>query len=163
MFHVEQCPPCAGFSLSKIKLAYRNQPCTMSVMKGNKPNHKRVIIMSYKDLEAEIKAWANIEQHAKEQKVLAEEKKRQAKRDKRAAKLTAPLIPKVAKEVQAPINTKRRVRMNVRNAQERVWGDITEVFYDVNVPYQTEAELAAIKQASAQGWHWVETLSIEEI
>lgn len=119
--------------------------------------------MSYKDLEAEIKVWANLEQHAKEQKVLAEEKKRQAKRDKRAAKLTAPLIPKVAKEVQAPINTKRRVRMNVRNSHERVWGDITEVFYDVNVPYQTEAELAAIKQASAQGWHWVETLSIEEI
>lgn len=135
----------------------------MSYMKGNKPNHERVNIMSYKDLEAEIRSWANIEQHAKQQKELAQERKRQDKRDKRAAKLTAPLIPKVVKEVQAPINTKRRVRMNVRTSHERAWGEITEVFYDVDAPYQTGAELAAIKQASAQGWHWVETLSIEEI
>lgn len=119
--------------------------------------------MSYKDLEAEIRSWANIEQHAKQQKELAQERKRQDKRDKRAKKGKAPLTAKPVIEVQAPVSTKRRVYMLVRTATDRVWGDITEVFYDVDVPYETEAELAAIKKASLQGWHWVETRLIELI
>lgn len=135
----------------------------MSVMKGNKPNHERVNIMSYKDLEAEIRAWANLEQHAKEQKVLAEEKKRQAKRDKRAAKLTAPLTAKPATEVQKPVTYRKYVLLELRDQTDRVWGDLIRAGYTVDAMSDTDAELQAIKLAKEDGYAWAATLSIKLI
>lgn len=135
----------------------------MSVMKGNKPNHERVNIMSYKDLEAEIKAWANLEQHAKEQKVLAEEKKRQAKRDKRAAKLTAPLTAKPVTEVQKPVTYRKYVLLELRDQTDRVWGDLIRAGYTVDAMSDTDAELQAIKLAKDDGYAWAATVSIKLI
>ena len=117
--------------------------------------------MSYKDLEAEIKAWANLEQHAKDQKEALQERKRQEKRDKRAAKLNAPLVPKVTKEVQKPVKIDFRVWLLLRTKSERVWGEPVTKLYKVSDDFETNAELEAIKQASKDGYHWVATVEVK--
>lgn len=117
--------------------------------------------MSYKDLEAEIRSWANIEQHAKQQKELAQERKRQDKRDKRAAKGKAPLTAKPVIEVQKPVNTRKHVVLSVRESSERVWGDLKNVSYHVDTMSNTDAELMAIKLAKSEGYAWDRTVSIK--
>lgn len=118
--------------------------------------------MSYKDLEAEIKAWANLEQHAKDQKEALQELKRQDKRDKRAAKSKAPLVPKVSKEVQKPVKIEFHVWLLLRIKTERVWGLPVTKLYKVNDSFETSAELAAVKQASKDGYHWVATVEVKK-
>ena len=135
----------------------------MNVMKGNKPDHKRVNTMSYKDLEAEIRSWANIEQHAKQQKELAQERKRQDKRDKRAAKGKAPLTAKPVTEVQEPVTYRKYVLLELRDQTDRVWGDLIRAGYTVDAMSDTDAELQAIKLAKEDGYAWAATLSIKLI
>lgn len=85
--------------------------------------------MSYKDLEAEIKAWANLEAYAHQQKEDAKEAKRAAKRQKREQKLTGkgsgPLIPKrPAPALEKPLKTFKRITIECRNMAHRVWGEV---------------------------------------
>lgn len=117
--------------------------------------------MSYKDLEAEIRAWANLEQHAKDQKELAQERKREQKRLKREAKQKAPLTPKPVLYVEKPVTYNKLVVIEVRTAVERVWGDLKQVGYHVVAMSDTDAELQAIKLAKADGYVWANTISIK--
>lgn len=120
--------------------------------------------MSYKDLEAEIKAWANLEAYAHQQKLEAEEAKRQAKRDKRNKKLgkhKGPLIPKSpAPKLERPVKTFKRITIEVRPIQHRKWGDVEEVTYEVETLSDTVAELEAIKQARADGYSFDKVVTI---
>ena len=158
---MEHGPPSAGFSLPKINLALGVYPCTMNDMKGNKPDHKRVTIMSYKDLEAEIRAWANLEQHAKQQKELAQESKREQKRQKREAKQRAPLTPKPVVNVEKPVTYHKYVLLEVRDQTDRVWGELKRTGYAVDAMSDTDAELQAIKLAKSEGFVWDSTVSIK--
>lgn len=119
--------------------------------------------MSFKDLEAEIKAWANLEAYAKQQKLDAEESKRQAKRDKRAkkqgkgvlvAKRPAPVLAK-------PIKTFKDVTLEVRPIHHRKWGDIEQVTYTVETMSDTVAEVEAIKQARLDRFSFDRVVKIE--
>jgi hypothetical protein len=113
-------------------------------------------IMSYKDLEADIKAWANLEQYAKDQKQAAEEAVRQAKREKLAKKKAKKglLVPKQPYQGTPPIRTFKRVTMEVREMNHRHWGPIEEVSYTIVTISDTEAELSAIKMAKADGYNY---------
>ena len=117
--------------------------------------------MSYKDLEAEIRAWANLEKHAKEQKESAQENRREQKRLKREAKQKAPLTPKPVVYIEKPVTYRKLVVIEVRSAIERVWGDLQKVGYHVEAMSDTDAELQAIKLARAEGYVWVNTVSIK--
>lgn len=117
--------------------------------------------MSYKDLEAEIRAWANLEQHAKQQKEFAQESKREVKRLKREAKLSAPLTPKPVVNVEKPVTYRKFVVLNVRTQTERVWGELQRVGYHVDAMSDTDAELQAIVEARDNGYAWDSTVSIK--
>lgn len=117
--------------------------------------------MSYKDLEADIRAWANLEQYAKQQKEQAKENKREEKRQKREAKLNAPLTPKPVVHVEKPVSYKKVVTLMVRESSQRVWGDLQEMKYFVEAMSDTDAELQAIKYAQAGGFAWDSTVSIK--
>ena len=119
--------------------------------------------MSYKDLEAEIRAWANIEQHAKDQKEALQERKRQDKRDKRAAKQNAPLVPKAAKEVQKPVSNEFRVWLLVRGKDQWIGERPVTKLYNVKCQFETSAELEAIKQASTDGFNYVSTVEVTKV
>lgn len=119
--------------------------------------------MSYKDLEAEIRAWANLEQHAKQQRELAQESKREQKRQKREAKQRAPLTPKPVVNVEKPVTYHKYVLLEVRDQTDRVWGDLIRAGYTVDAMSDTDAELQAIKLAKDDGYAWAATLSIKLI
>src|SRR5579872_1352184 len=113
--------------------------------------------MSYKDLEAEIKAWANLEAYAHQQKLEAEEAKRQAKRDKRDKKLGKPgkglLVAKLpAPKLDRPTKMYKRITIECRPIQHRKWGEPVEVTYEVQALTDAVAEVAAIKQARVDGY-----------
>lgn len=119
--------------------------------------------MSYKDLEAEIKAWANLEQHAKNQKEQAQESKREQKRLKREAKQKAPLTPKPVVHVEKPVTYRKYVLLEYRDQNDRVWGDLKRAGYTVDAMSDTDAELQAIKLAKEDGYAWDSTVSIKLI
>lgn len=111
--------------------------------------------MSYKDLEAEIKAWANLEAYAKQQKLDAEEARRQAKRDKRAkkGKTKGVLVPRSpAPQLDKPIRVYKDITLEVRAIHHRKWGDIEHKVYTVETMSDTVAEVESIKQARADGY-----------
>lgn len=110
--------------------------------------------MSFKDLEAEIRAWAQLEAYASKQKEDAKEAKRQAKRDKRNAKQkqTGKLVPKKPAHVERPMHHFKRVTLEVREIRNRHWGDIEEITFEVETISSTVAELEAIRQARLQGY-----------
>ncbi|MNN49244.1 hypothetical protein D3C81_1637590 [compost metagenome] len=110
--------------------------------------------MSYKDLEAEIKAWANLEAHAKAKKEDAQEARRQAKRNKRAIKQgKGPLIAKQpAPKLDKPLKTYKRITIECRPIHHRKWGEPIELTYEVQALTDAVAEVAAIKQAREDGY-----------
>jgi hypothetical protein len=110
--------------------------------------------MSYKDLEAEIKAWANLEAYAKKQKEDTEEARRKAKRDKRAKKQGKGVLvaKRPAPTLAKPIKTFKDVTLEVRPIHHRKWGDIEQVTYTVETMSDTVAEVEAIKQARLDGY-----------
>lgn len=120
--------------------------------------------MSYKDLEAEIKAWANLEAYAHQQKLDAEEAKRQAKRDKRDKKLgkvKTPLIPKQpAPRLDRPTKTYKRITIECRPIQHRKWGEPEELTYEVCTMSDAVAEVEAIHQARAEGFSFDKVVHI---
>lgn len=121
--------------------------------------------MSYKDLEAEIKAWAHLEAYAHQQKEDAKEAKRAAKRQKREQKLTGkgsgPLIPKrPAPALEKPLKTFKRITVECREIHHRTWGEIIELTFEVETISETEAEVGAIKQARAKGYSYERTVSV---
>jgi hypothetical protein len=124
--------------------------------------------MSFKDLEAEIKAWADLEAYAKAHKEASQELKRQGKRQKRAykqavraGKVPGPLVPKKAavKPELAP-RVSKRVTMEVRHTAHRVHGDIMEVTYPVEAQTDTLAEVEAIRLAAKDGYTYVSLVCI---
>lgn len=119
--------------------------------------------MSYKDLEAEIRAWANLEAHAKQQKEAAEEAVRQAKRDKRAkkAKTKGLLSPKPVVELSKPIKTFKDITLEVRPIHHRKWGDVEHVTYTVETMSDTVAEVEAIIKARQDGFSFDRVFKIE--
>jgi hypothetical protein len=120
--------------------------------------------MSYKDLEAEIKAWANLEKYAHQQKEQAEEARRQAKRDKRNKKLgkhKGPLIPKQpAPKLERPTKTYKRITLECRQIQHRKWGEPVELTYEVQTMSDAVAEVEAIKQAREDGYSFDSVVNI---
>lgn len=119
--------------------------------------------MSYKDLEAEIKAWANLEAYAKQQKEDKEEQRRQDKRDKRTKKAKAKgvLIPRSpAPKLDKPVRVYKDITLEVREIQHRKWGDIEKVTYTVETMSDTVAEVEAIKQARADGFSFDRVIKI---
>lgn len=118
--------------------------------------------MSYKDLEAEIKAWANLEAYAHQQKLDAEEAKRQAKRDKRDKKLgKGPLVAKLpAPRLDRPTKTWKRITIECRPIQHRTWGEPVELTYEVKTISDFEAEVSAITQARADGYSFDKVIHI---
>ncbi len=118
--------------------------------------------MSYKDLEAEIKAWANLEAHAKAQKEDAQEARRQAKRDKRARKhVKGPLIAKTpAPRLERPRRTFKRVTIECRPIHHRKWGDLIELTYEVETMTDAVGEVGAIKQAREDGYSFERVVCI---
>jgi hypothetical protein len=121
--------------------------------------------MSYKDLEAEIKAWANLEAYAHQQKLDAEEAKRQAKRDKRDKKQgkpgKGPLIPKQpAPRLERPTKTYKRITIECRPIQHRKWGEPVELTYEVCTMSDAVAEVEAIHQARAEGFSFDKVVHI---
>lgn len=123
--------------------------------------------MSYKDLEAEIKAWANLEKYAHQQKLDAEEAKRQAKRDKRAKKLgkhKGPLVPKLpAPKLERPTKTYKRITIECRPIHHRKWGEPEELTYEVQTLSDAVAEVEAIKQARQDGYSFDKVVHISTI
>lgn len=118
--------------------------------------------MSFKDLEAEIKAWANLEAYAKQQKEDAVESRRQAKREKRAKKAKkGTLTPKPSVLIAKPIKTFKDITLEVRPIQHRQWGDIEQVTYTVETMSDTVAEVEAIKQARLDGFSFDRVVKIE--
>lgn len=120
--------------------------------------------MSYKDLEAEIKAWANLEAYAKKQKEDTEEARRQAKRDKRSKKAKAKgvLSPKPATpELVKPLKVFKEVVLEVRPIHHRKWGDVEQVTYTVETMSDTLAEVEAIKQARQDGYSFDRVVNIK--
>lgn len=112
--------------------------------------------MSYKDLEAEIKAWANLEAHAKAQKEDAQEARRKAKRDKRMRKhVKGPLIPKSpAPKLERPRRTFKRVTIECRPIHHRKWGEPVELTYEVETMTDAVAEVDAINRARVDGYSY---------
>lgn len=110
--------------------------------------------MSFKDLEAEIRAWANLEAYAKQAKEDAQEAKRQAKRDKKAnkEKQKGLLSPKPRIEVQRPIRHFKRVTIEAREIKNRTWGEVVELTYEVETISDAVAEVAAIEKAREEGY-----------
>ena len=119
--------------------------------------------MSFKDLEAEIRAWANLEAYAHKMKEDAQEAKRQAKRDKRARKLQkGPLIPKQpAPRLEKPLKTYKRITIECREIKHRTWGEPEEMTYEVCTISDAVAEVEAIKQARADGYSFDKVVHIE--
>lgn len=110
--------------------------------------------MSYKDLEAEIKAWADLEAYSKKHKEDAQEAIRAAKRQKLAKKQKTKnvLVPKSpAPKLERPTKTYKRVTLEVRPIHHRKWGEVQEVTYEVCTMSDTVAEVEAIKQAREDG------------
>lgn len=117
--------------------------------------------MSYKDLEAEIRAWANLEAYAKQQKEDAAEARRQAKRDKLARKKKpSVLVPRQPVEVVKPVRVFKIVKLEVRPIHHRKWGDLEYVTYSVETISNTAAEVEAIKQARADGYSFDRVVSM---
>lgn len=118
--------------------------------------------MSYKDLEAEIKAWANLEAYAKQQKEDKEEQRRQDKRDKRAKKAKkGTLIPRSpAPKLDKPVRVYKDITLEVREIQHRKWGDIEQLTYTVETMSDTVAEVEAIKQARQDGFSFDRVVKI---
>lgn len=121
--------------------------------------------MSYKDLEAEIKAWANLEAHAKAQKEHAQEEKRQQKRDKLARKqgkkVKGPLIAKQpTPKLDKPTKTFKRVTIECKPINHRKWGEAIELTYEVESLTDAVAEVAAIKQARSEGYSFERVVHI---
>lgn len=120
--------------------------------------------MSYKDLEAEIRAWANLEAHAKTMKEDAQEARRQAKRDKRNQKLgkvKGPLIAKSpAPRLERPTRTFKRITIECRPIHHRKWGEPEELTYEVEAMTDAVAEVAAIKQAREDGYSFDSVVNI---
>lgn len=121
--------------------------------------------MSYKDLEAEIRAWAQLEAYAHQQKVDAQEAKRQHKRDKRANKLKpGPLTPKPPKpELERPLKTYKVVTIECRPINHRKWGEPEQLTYEVRTMSDAVAEVEAIKQARADGYSFDKVVTIKTI
>lgn len=120
--------------------------------------------MSYKDLEAEIRAWANLEAYAKKQKEDKEEQRRQDKRDKRSKKAKAKgvLTPKPATpELVKPLKVFKEVVLEVRPIHHRKWGDIEQRVYVVETMSDTVAEVEAIKQARQDGYSFDRVVNIK--
>ena len=124
--------------------------------------------MSFKDLEAEIKAWADLEAYAKAHKEASEELKRQGKRQKRAhkqavkaGKVPGPLVAKkpAIKPTLAP-RVSKRVTMEVRQTAHRIHGELLEVTYPVTAQTDTLAEVEAIRLASKDGYTYVSLVCI---
>lgn len=120
--------------------------------------------MSYKDLEAEIKAWANLEAYAHQQKLEAEEAKRAAKRhkrDKKLGKVKGPLVPKQpAPKLDKPTKTYKRITIECREIQHRKWGEPVELTYEVCTMSDAVAEVEAIHQARAEGFSFDKVVHI---
>lgn len=121
--------------------------------------------MSYKDLEAEIKAWANLEAYAHQQKLDAEEARRAAKRAKRDKKLgkpgKGPLVAKLpAPKLERPTKTYKRITIECRPIQHRKWGEPVELTYEVHALTDAVAEVAAIKQARDEGFSFDKVVHI---
>lgn len=120
--------------------------------------------MSFKDLEAEIRAWANLEAYAKQQKHDAQEAKREAKRQKRDKKLgkhVGPLVPKQpAPRLERPTKTHKRITIECRPIMHRTWGDPVELTYEVNTISDFEAEVSAITKAREDGYSFDKVVCI---
>lgn len=118
--------------------------------------------MSFKDLEAEIKAWANLEAYAHQQKEDAQEAKRQAKRDKRAGKgVKGPLIAKrPAPKLERIPSIWKRVTIEARQINHKTWGELFELTYEVESLTDAVAEVAAIKQARLDGYSFEKVVHI---
>jgi hypothetical protein len=118
--------------------------------------------MSFKDLEAEIKAWANLEAYAKKAKEDAQEAKRQAKRDKREKKQKQAglLSPKRLVEVQRLPRHFKRVTIEAREIQHRTWGEVVELTYEVETISDAVAEVAVIEKAREDGYSFDAVVTI---
>lgn len=121
--------------------------------------------MSFKDLEAEIRAWANLEAYAKEAKEQAQEAKRQAKRDKRAKKektkgLLSPKPRIDLSSIQRAPRHFKRVTIEAREIHHRTWGEQVELSYEVETISDAVAECAAIEKARKDGYSFDAVVSI---
>lgn len=105
--------------------------------------------MSYKDLEAEIARWANLEAFAAQQKAETEAHKAYLKR-----KAKWPV-----KHRPEPVCFQIEVTLNVRQKDEAGLGELTEAIYVVTTLSEVEAELQAKAQAKAAGFVWRGTVA----
>lgn len=123
--------------------------------------------MSYKDLEAEIKAWANLEAYAKKQKEDKQEAKRQAKRDKRAkkeGKHKGPLIPRLpAPKIERPFKTIKRITIQCKPIDHPVHGEEVELTYEIETLTDAVAEVEAIKKAREHGYSFDKVIYIATV
>lgn len=119
--------------------------------------------MSFKDLEEEIKAWADLEAYAKAHKEASEELRRANKRHKKAhkdalkaGKVKGLLVPKKpAPTLERPHRTHKRVTLEVRHTAHRKHGELIEVTYPVSAQTDTLAEVEAIRLAAQDGFTYV--------
>lgn len=124
--------------------------------------------MSFKDLEAEIKAWADLEAYAKAHKQASEELRRAGKRQKRAHKLAVkagkvpgPLVAKkAAVKPELGVRVSKRVTIEVRPTAHRIHGELLEVTYPVDGQTDAVAEVEAIRLAAQDGYTYVSLVCI---
>lgn len=112
--------------------------------------------MSYKDLEEQIRAWAELETFAHNQKVEAQKAKRIAKLAREKKKGRPPMfIP------DRPVRYEIEVILNVRRVEEGMSGDLLEVAFTVPTISADEAEIQAKQQAKLAGFIWRGTVAVE--
>lgn len=121
--------------------------------------------MSYKDLEAEITRWADLEHFAREQQAAVRQrkqfKKEQAKRDARLGKRARPDAPvKHVKHVTLLVEPRVPAPLHMFRCAAH-WADqSTTVVYTVDQLSRVSAELEAIQMATSMNWVWLKTLSV---
>ncbi len=109
--------------------------------------------MSFTQLEAQIRAWADLEAYAAAnretaQKIRAFEK---AKRKR----------PPMYRPDTRPVCHTIIVTLNVREQTPEGLGELTEAIYPIRTISEAEAEMQAKQQAKIAGFVWRGTVSIE--
>ena len=119
--------------------------------------------MSFKDLEAEIRAWAQLEQFAQQQREAAQEAKREAKRLKRARKEAEQIgRPRPALYIpDRPVRYDIDVTLGVRKVENGKMSDLLEVTFTISTLSLDDAEVQARKQAKQAGFILRGTVAVE--
>jgi hypothetical protein len=124
--------------------------------------------MSFKDLEAEIARWAELERFAAQRQAEVRARKEYKRLKNKRLALRGPAyrperLPRYKKAVTLLVTPRVPLpahRFRTRNE----WADqSTTIVYEIEVLASVEAELQAIKMATACGYVWLKTLSVVEL